>query len=40
MYGKKMSRRASYKMARRGARIHKKNLNGPNLVMRGGERLC
>ena len=40
MYGKKMSRRASYKMARRGARIHKKNLNGANFVMRGGERLC
>lgn len=39
MYGKKMSRRSSYKMAKRGARIHTKNLNGTSYVMRGGERL-
>lgn len=40
MYGKKMSRRSSYKMAKRGARIHAKNLSGANYVMRGGERLA
>lgn len=39
MYGKRMSRRGSYKFARRGARFHLKNLNGASLAMRGGERL-
>ena len=40
MYGKKMSRKGSYKFAKRGARVHLKNLNGVGYVMRGGERLC
>lgn len=39
MYGRKMSRRGSYKMARRGNRFHPKNLNGTSFVHRGGERL-
>lgn len=40
MYGRKMSRRGSYKFAKRGTRIHTKNFQGANFVMRGGERLC
>lgn len=40
MYGRKMSRRGSYKFAKRGARIHVKNLSRANYVMRGGERIC
>lgn len=35
-----MSRRGSYKFAKRGTRIHTKNFQGANFVMRGGERLC
>lgn len=40
MFGRKMSRRGSYKFARRGARIHKKNFHGASFAMRGGERLA
>lgn len=40
MYGRKMSRKASYKFAKRGTRIHVKNIRGANYVMRGGERIC
>lgn len=39
MFGRKMSRRGSKRFARRGARVHVKNLNSTNYVMRGGERL-
>lgn len=40
MYGRKMSRRGSYRFAKRGARIHKKNIHSANYMMRGGERIC
>lgn len=39
MYGRKMSRGGSYRFAKRGARIHVKNLQGASFAMRGGERL-
>lgn len=40
MYGRRMSRRSSNKLARRGARFHVKNLSkGASYMMRGGERL-
>lgn len=39
MYGKRMSRRGSYKFARKGTRMHLKNLSGASYAMRGGERL-
>lgn len=35
-----MSKKRSYKFAKRGSRMHLKNLNGASYVMRGGERLC
>lgn len=40
MYGKKMSRRGSYKFARKGARMHVHNFKGATHMMRGGERIC
>lgn len=40
MFKKRMSRGGSYRFAKRGTRIHLKNLNGAALAMRGGERLC
>lgn len=39
MRGRRMSRKSSYKFAKRGARLNTKNLNGANYIMRGGERL-
>lgn len=40
MYGRRMSRRGSYKFAKRGSKIHVKNFGSANYVMRGGERIC
>lgn len=41
MYGRRMSKRGSYKFAKAGTRKHLKNFSkGASYMMRGGERLA